>query len=147
MSLVGRYRWSIHAWSPLSLLLAALATPSAAVDVRNGSSFLDSFGREVAPFTVALTASRTTLARELGEPVHFYGESLVPVVPVQGRPSDVVVPARVPAVRFCGVIPTASIGHLQVRDHEPRNHTMTAEPAVAAARLLHCPITSGKWRN
>jgi two-component system, LuxR family, sensor kinase FixL len=37
---------------------------------------LDSFGRDVAPFNAAAAAFRTTLARDLGEPVGIYGESL-----------------------------------------------------------------------
>jgi two-component system, LuxR family, sensor kinase FixL len=37
---------------------------------------LDSFGRDVAPFNAAASAFRTTLARELGEPVDFYQDRL-----------------------------------------------------------------------
>jgi two-component system, LuxR family, sensor kinase FixL len=37
---------------------------------------LDSFGRDVAPFNSAAAAFRTTLARDLGEPVDSYEESL-----------------------------------------------------------------------
>ena len=33
---------------------------------------LDSFGRDVAPFNIAVLAFRTTLARELGQPVDIY---------------------------------------------------------------------------
>src|SRR5262245_40037726 len=37
---------------------------------------LDSFGRDVAPFNAAASAFRTTLARELGQPVDIHQVSL-----------------------------------------------------------------------
>lgn len=77
---------------------------------------LDSFGRDIAPFNKAVSALRTTLARELGEPVDIYEASLdaarfaesekeAPFVEFlkfrfEGRPVDVVVPVGAPAVRF-----------------------------------------------
>src|ERR1043165_8207796 len=37
---------------------------------------LDSFGRDAAPFSAGIIALRTVLARELGEPVDVYDQSL-----------------------------------------------------------------------
>jgi signal transduction histidine kinase len=77
---------------------------------------LDSFGRDVAPFNVAVSAFRTTIARELGEPVDIYEASLDkarfaepekdgPFIEFlrsrfETRPVDLVVPIGAPAVRF-----------------------------------------------
>jgi signal transduction histidine kinase len=98
------------------LLLLVFTTPSAAADSPKRVLILDSFGREVAPFAAGVSALRTTLARELGEPVHFYDESLDAALSAQpereaafmaflrsrfdGRSLDVVVPVGGPAVRF-----------------------------------------------
>jgi signal transduction histidine kinase len=77
---------------------------------------LDSFGRDIAPFNTAVSTFRTTLARELGEPVDIYEASLdaarfaepekeTPFVEFlksrfEGRSLDLVVPFGAPAVRF-----------------------------------------------
>jgi signal transduction histidine kinase len=99
-----------------SRVAASQANPSVTATTPKQVLILDSFGREVAPFTAAVTAFRTTLARELGEPVHFYDESLDAALSAQpererafvaflqarfgDRPPDVVVPIGAPAVRF-----------------------------------------------
>jgi two-component system, LuxR family, sensor kinase FixL len=77
---------------------------------------LDSFGRDIAPFNAAAAAFRTTLARDLGEPVDIYEESLEmarfaeaekeePLVEFlqnrfADRELDLVVPISAPAVSF-----------------------------------------------
>ena len=92
------------------IALSASAAPPKRVLV------LDSFGRDVAPFSVAVSAFRTTLARELGQPVDIYEvpldlarfadlgfeESLVDFLEHRfaGSPIDLVVPVGTPAVRF-----------------------------------------------
>jgi PAS domain S-box-containing protein len=50
----------------LATLCASAAGPTKRVLI------LNPFGRDVAPFNAAISAFRTTLARELGEPVDFY---------------------------------------------------------------------------
>ena len=65
----GPYRRSVRVAAAQPSLPATATTPKQVL-------ILDSFGREVAPFSAAVSAFRTTLARELGEPVHFYDESL-----------------------------------------------------------------------
>ena len=62
-------RWSGASVGLLALTLAALCA-SAASPKR--VLILDPFGRNVAPFTTAVSSFRTTLARELGEPVDIY---------------------------------------------------------------------------
>lgn len=105
----GHHRRSVR-------VAAGQASPGATAATPKRVLILDSFGREVAPFRAAVTALRTTLARELGEPVHFYDESLDAARSAQpererafvtfltsrfeGRPVDVVVPVGGPAVRF-----------------------------------------------
>lgn len=105
----GHHRRSVR-------VAAGHASPDATAATPKRVLILDSFGREVAPFRAAVTALRTTLARELGEPVHFYDESLDAARSAQpererafvtfltsrfeGRPVDVVVPVGGPAVRF-----------------------------------------------
>ena len=90
-------------------LCASAATPKRVL-------ILDSFGRDVAPFNVATSAFRTTLGRELGEPIDFHEESLelgrfaepareAPFVDFlkirfEGYPLDLVVPVGAPAVKF-----------------------------------------------
>lgn len=77
---------------------------------------LDSFGRDIAPFNAAVSSFRTSLARELGEPVDIYEASLdaarfaepeneVPFVEFlrsrfENRQLDLVVPVGAPAVKF-----------------------------------------------
>ena len=77
---------------------------------------LDSFGRDIAPFNTAVSAFRTTLARELGDPVDIYEASLdaarfaepekeAPFLEFlrfrfEGRSLDLVVPVGAPAVKF-----------------------------------------------
>ena len=54
------------------LLLLTLATLGASAASPKRVLILDPFGRNVAPFTTAVSSFRTTLARELGEPVDIY---------------------------------------------------------------------------
>jgi PAS domain S-box-containing protein len=54
------------------LLLLTLATLCASAASPKRILILDPFGRDVAPFSAAISAFRTTLARELGEPLDFY---------------------------------------------------------------------------
>lgn len=92
-------------------------TPCAAADAPvKRVLILDSFGRDVAPFTAAVSTFRTTLAQQLGDPVVFYDHSLdlarfraeeweEPFAAFletrfAGHPLDVVVPFGAPAVRF-----------------------------------------------
>ena len=103
----------------LSCALVFLVKPSAlgATNARpRRVLILDSFGRDVAPFNTAAAAFRTTLARDLGEPVDIYEESLDmarfaeaekedPLVEFlenrfAGRQLDLVVPISAPAVNF-----------------------------------------------
>ena len=90
-------------------LCASAATPKRVL-------ILDSFGRDVAPFNVGVSAFRTTLGRELGEPIDLHEESLelgrfaepareAPFVNFlktrfEGYPLDLVVPVSAPAVKF-----------------------------------------------
>jgi hypothetical protein len=53
------------------LLLLTAATPRAAAANPKRVLILDSFGRDVSPFVAAVSALRTTLAQELGDPVDF----------------------------------------------------------------------------
>jgi hypothetical protein len=110
--------WSSMApwWVVYAGLLLTLATPCAAAAPPKRVLILDSFGRDVAPFTAGVSAFRTTLAQEFGEPVDFYDASLDagqfaesegegPFVEFlrarfAGRPLDLVVPFGAPAVRF-----------------------------------------------
>jgi len=93
----------------LAALGASAATPKRVL-------ILDSFGRDVAPFSIGVSAFRSTLARELGEPVDIYEAPLdmarfagpgfeEPLVDFlehrfAGSPVDLVVPVGAPAVRF-----------------------------------------------
>src|SRR5512140_1398449 len=104
--------WLIRAGLLLSVLAACCASGATAKRVL----ILDSFGRDVAPFNVAASAFRTTLARELGQPVDIYEAPLdmarfadpgseKPLVDFleqrfAGSPVDLVVPIGAPAVRF-----------------------------------------------
>jgi PAS domain S-box-containing protein len=56
----------------LALLLLIVATLGVSAATPKRVLILDPFGRNVAPFTTAVSSFRTTLARELGEPVDIY---------------------------------------------------------------------------
>ncbi len=56
----------------LGLLFVALCTCSAAADSPKRVLILNPFGRDVEPFCAAVSSFRTTLVRELGEPVDFH---------------------------------------------------------------------------
>ena len=56
----------------LGTLLLTLATLCASAAGPKRVLILDPYGRDVAPFSAAVSAFRTTLARELGEPVDIY---------------------------------------------------------------------------
>jgi signal transduction histidine kinase len=104
----------VAAWA--GLLLLTWATSCVADVAPKRVLILDSFGREVAPFTIAVSSFRTALAQELGAPVVLYDESLnmarftgenreAPFAEFLGarfgnRPPDVVVPFGSPAVGF-----------------------------------------------
>ena len=66
-------RWG-RAW--LGTLLLTWATLCASAATPKRVLILDSFGRDVAPFSAAVSAFRTTLTRELGQPVDLYETSL-----------------------------------------------------------------------
>jgi signal transduction histidine kinase len=103
-------------WLGAVLLLLALGDSCARAATPKRLLILDSFGRDIAPFNKAVSALRTTLARELGEPVDIYEASLdaarfaepekeAPFVEFlkfrfEGRPVDLLVPVGAPAVRF-----------------------------------------------
>lgn len=100
----------------LIALLLILATPGASAATPKRVLILDSFGRDVAPFNVVASTFRTTLGRELGEPIDLYEESLelgrfaepareAPFVDFlktrfEGYPLDLVMPVGAPAVKF-----------------------------------------------
>jgi PAS domain S-box-containing protein len=89
-------------------LLLLLASPGASAASPKRVLILDPFDHEAAPFSVAASSFRTTLARELGEPVDFYevpldlarftgSEGEGPLVTfmegrIKSRPVDLVVP-------------------------------------------------------
>jgi PAS domain S-box-containing protein len=56
----------------LALLLLIVATLGVSAATPKRVLILDPFGRNVAPFTTVVSSFRTTLARELGEPVDIY---------------------------------------------------------------------------
>ncbi len=100
----------------LGTLLLTLAALGASAAPPKRVLILDSFGRDVAPFSVGVSAFRTTLARQLGQPVDIYEvpldlarftdlgfeEPLVDFLEHRfaGSPVDLVVPVGAPAVRF-----------------------------------------------
>jgi hypothetical protein len=106
-------RWSGAGFGFLLLTLTTLSTFAAGP---KRILILDPFGREVAPYSAVVSAFRTTLARELGEPVDFYELPLDParfseaegegplVAFIEGRiksqPVDLVVPIGSAALRF-----------------------------------------------
>ena len=106
-------RWSGACFGFLLLTLTALCA-SAASPKR--VLILDPYGREVAPYSTVVATFRTTLARELGEPVDFYelpldlarfseAEGEEPLVTfLEGRikslPVDLVVPIGSAALQF-----------------------------------------------
>ncbi len=103
-----------HCYLLISLLLMAIAIPTPAAPKR--VLLLDSFGRDVAPFSIGVSVFRTTLARELGQPVDIYESPLdmarfakpgfeEPLVDFlehrfDSSPIDLVVPVGAPAVNF-----------------------------------------------
>ena len=100
----------------LGALLLTLATLGASAASPKRVLILDPFGRNVAPFTTAVSSFRTTLARELGEPVDIYEiplelarfsgpEGETPLVTfLEGRlkeqPVDLVVPVGTAGMQF-----------------------------------------------
>jgi PAS domain S-box-containing protein len=98
------------------LLLLTLITPCALVASQKRVLILNPFERDVAPFDAAVSAFRTTLVRELGEPVDFYevpldlarfgaAEGKGPLVAfLEGRitryPVDLIVPVGWAGVQF-----------------------------------------------
>jgi PAS domain S-box-containing protein len=62
-------RWPASSVWPLLFTVAGLALSAAAAPKQ--VLILDSFGRDVAPFSATASTLRTTLARELGEPVNI----------------------------------------------------------------------------
>ncbi len=107
----------VRSIAPLIAGLAlALTAPCASAAAPKRVLILDSFGRDIAPFNVAVSALRTTLAKELGEPVDIHEASLEAarfVDPVkeaafadylkarfEGQKLDLVVPVGAPAVKF-----------------------------------------------
>ena len=112
---------SIFPGSILAAILVALFIPPApAAAATNGEPrrvlILDSFGRGAAPFSAGIAALRTTLAKEYGEPVDIYDESMEMARFADsqkesaladflehrflGRRLDVVLPVGAPAVTF-----------------------------------------------
>ena len=110
--------WLIHRWFSvwLGALLFSLTAYGAATGSPKRVLVLDPFGRNVAPFTTAVSSFRTTLARELGEPVDIYElplelarfsgpEGETPLVTfLEGRlkeqPVDLVVPVGTAGMQF-----------------------------------------------
>jgi PAS domain S-box-containing protein len=106
---------------------------------------LDSFGRDIAPFNIGTSAFRTTLARELGEPVDIYEASLdaarfaepeleKPFVEFlksrfESNRLDLVVPIGAPAVRFMAKYREALFAKTPVL-------FMAAEPRLISPTLL-----------
>ena len=103
-----------RAW--LATLLLTLATLGASAASPKRVLLLDPFGRNVAPFATVVSSFRTTLARELGEPVDLYelplelarfagpeGENQL-VTFLEGRikeqPVDLVVPVGTAGMQF-----------------------------------------------
>ena len=100
----------------VGLLVLTLATLGASAASPKRVLILDPFGRNVAPFTTAVSSFRTTLARELGEPVDIYElplelarfagpEGETPLVTfLEGRlkeqPVDLVVPVGTAGMQF-----------------------------------------------
>ena len=100
----------------LGTLLLTLAALGASAAAPKRVLILDSFGRDVAPFSVGVSTFRTTLARELGQPVDIYESPLdmarfakpgyeEPLADFlehrfDGSPIDLVVPVGAPAVQF-----------------------------------------------
>ena len=100
----------------MGCLLLTLAALGASAASPKRVLILDPFGRNVAPFTTAVSSFRTTLARELGEPVDIYEiplelarfagpEGETPLVTfLEGRlkeqPVDLVVPVGTAGMQF-----------------------------------------------
>src|SRR5512137_2542028 len=106
-------RWS---GACIGLVLLNLAALSASATTPKRVLILDPFGRDVAPFSTAVSAFRTTLARELGERVDIYElplelarfagpEGEGPLVAflegrIKSHPVDLVVPIGTGGVQF-----------------------------------------------
>ncbi|MCW5551406.1 MAG: hypothetical protein KIS67_04485 [Verrucomicrobiae bacterium] len=100
----------------LGTLLLTFAALGASAATPKRVLILDSFGRDVAPFSIGVSAFRTTLARELDQPVDIYEVPLdmarfpnpgfeKPLADFleqrfAGSPVDLVVPVGAPAVSF-----------------------------------------------
>jgi PAS domain S-box-containing protein len=101
-------------WAGLGFLILTTLCTSAASPKR--VLILDPFGREVAPYSAVVSTFRTTLARELGEPVDIYelpldlarlseAEGEGPLVAfmegrIKSQPVDLVVPIGSPCLQF-----------------------------------------------
>ncbi|MCU0290426.1 MAG: histidine kinase [Thermoanaerobaculaceae bacterium] len=102
----------------VGLVLLGLSTLGLSAETPKRVLIVDSFGRDVAPFSVAASSFRTTLVRELGAPVDLYevslelsrfddaqsGAAFLEFLErrVRARPVDLVVPVGAPAVSFVG---------------------------------------------
>jgi signal transduction histidine kinase len=105
-----------RSWTCVLTLILVASAFSAAAGTPKRLLILDSFGRDIAPFNTAVSSFRTTLAREMGEPVDIYEASLdaarfaepekeAPFLEFLkfrfvGRSLDLVVPVGAPAVKF-----------------------------------------------
>ncbi|MHB1308638.1 MAG: hypothetical protein ACYDC1_06710 [Limisphaerales bacterium] len=64
--------FSITRWGGAGIALLTLVVPGVSAASPKRILIPSSFGREIAPFSAAVSAFRTTLPRELGEPVEFH---------------------------------------------------------------------------
>ncbi len=156
MTPLSMTRWSGACVGLFALALAALCA-SAAGPKR--VLILDPFGRNVAPFTTCVSSFRSTLARELGEPVDIYElpleltrfsgpEGETPLVTfVEGRlneqPVDLVVPVGTAGMQFAArhrdrLFPTTPV---VVLGAEPRmlSPELLRTNATAVAHALSLP--------
>lgn len=110
--------FSITRWGGvgIALLMLTLGASDTVAASPKRVLILSSFGRDVAPFSAAISVLRTTLPRELGEPVEFHevplnlarfaeAEGEDPLVAfLEGRlksqPVDLVVPVGAPGMQF-----------------------------------------------
>lgn len=114
MGSVGCGRAGIY--SRVGFVLSVLMLPCALAATPKRVLILDSFGGEVAPYGPVISAFRTALARDLGQPVDIsevsldmarfgdpaFENHLVDFLEqwFSSRPMDIVVPVGAPAVRF-----------------------------------------------